>query len=237
MEPTTSPDEIGYLLDHIAPYLSTPIQRSDILSIFSGLRPLVTGKENKTSKLSREHHIDASQTGLITVAGGKWTTYRRMAQDTLDFAARQGLLPGKPCQTDTVALHAAPAAHPGASPQDRYLAEYGTDAAQIAAIIQADPAQAGSIDLALTDIPGRLDLALPYTLAMATFAVRHELARTLEDVLSRRTRALLLDAAATLRAAPAVAALMAHELGRDEAWQQQQITTFQTLATTHYLPH
>ena len=85
MEPTYAPDEIDYLIAHINPYLAQLISRADILSIFSGLRPLVTGKENKTSKLSREHHIDASQSGMITVAGGKWTTYRRMAQDTLDF--------------------------------------------------------------------------------------------------------------------------------------------------------
>ncbi len=233
MEPSTTADEIDYLLAHIAPYLAEPIQRTDILSIFSGLRPLVTGKENKTSKLSREHHIDVSGSGLITVAGGKWTTYRRMAQDTLDFAAKQGLLPAKPCRTDSIPLHAAP---PTLAEQEPHLAEYGTDAAAIAAIIREDPTQAGRIDLALSDIPGRLDLALPYTLAMVTFAVRHELARTVEDVLSRRTRALLLDARAALRAAPAVAALMARELGRDDSWQQAQLSHFQALAHTHYLP-
>lgn len=222
IEPTTTREEIDYLIDHIAPYLAAPIRRSDILSVFSGLRPLVTGKENKTSKLSREHHIDASRTGLITVAGGKWTTYRRMAQDTLDFAIRRGVLAGRPCVSDRIPLHGAP---PVPASPDPYLAEYGTDAAEIAAVIRADPAQAG-----------RIDPALPYTLAMVTFAVRQELARTVEDVLSRRTRSLLLDAAAAVRAAPGVAAVMAKELGRDQAWELEQVEGFESLAQAHYLP-
>jgi glycerol-3-phosphate dehydrogenase len=220
MEPTYNHDEIDYLISHINPYLAAPISRADILSIFSGLRPLVTGKENKTSKLSREHHIDASQSGMVTVAGGKWTTYRRMAQDTLDFAIRQNLLPPAPCATATLLLHGT-----GSAPQfttsypaktAEFLAEYGSEASKIT---NAEP----------------LDPALPYTYGMVLHAIHHEHARTVEDILSRRTRALLLDAAAALRAAPAVAKVMAKELAKDEPWAEAQVDSFTKLASEHYL--
>jgi glycerol-3-phosphate dehydrogenase len=226
MEPEIDGDEIDYLLRHIAPYLSAPIDREDILSVFSGLRPLVTGKENKTSKLSREHHIDISQSGLVTVAGGKWTTYRQMAEDTLDAAVRGGLLERRSCITRTVPLWACPAGdcarEAGNNP---YLAEYGTDILAIQALEGENP-----------EWRAPLDPALPYTGSMVVYAVRQEFARTLEDVLSRRTRALLLNARAALRAAPLVASMMATELLRDHAWQQAQIAAFDALVRAHYLP-
>ncbi len=221
MEPGFEQDEIDYLLRHIAPYFSTPISRDDILSVYSGLRPLVTGKENKTSKLSREHHIDSSNSGLITVAGGKWTTYRRMAEDTLNFAIRTGLLPPKSCVSSDIPLHAAVEPYG----PDPYLAEYGTDAPDILAMSVIDPHLATLIDP-----------ALPYSMAMVAYAVRQEYARSLDDVLARRTRSLLLDARATIRAAEGVAMLMATELGRDSAWIRQQVDSFTLMANTHYLP-
>ncbi len=222
MEPGHQESEIEYLMETINPYLATPIHRRDILSVFSGLRPLVTGKSSKTSKLSREHHIDSSPTGLITVAGGKWTTYRRMAEDVLNFAIKGGMLPGKPCQTDAVKIHGAPTSGaPIAGP----LFRYGTDAAEIERLQQSDPQFAATIDAALS-----------FTFAEVVFAVRHEMARTLEDVLSRRMRALLVDAKAAERAAPAVARLMAKELSASPDWAQEQVAAFQTLASTFYLP-
>jgi len=225
-EPGFDADEIDYLLRHIAPYLSEPVSRGDILSVFSGLRPLVTGKENTTSKLSREHHIDCSRSGLITVAGGKWTTYRRMAEDTLNFAVRQGMLPARECVTRTVPLRGCPAdgAEP-ASNQNAYLKEYGSDSEAV-----LETTQDGK------QLSGPIDRALPYSDAMVVYAVRHEFARTVEDVLSRRTRALLLDADAAMRAAPRVAGLIAQELQRDDLWQQEQIVGFLAIASNHYLP-
>ena len=232
MEPTYDRDEIDYLIAHINPYLAAPISREDILSIFSGLRPLVTGKENKTSKLSREHHIDCSQSGMITVAGGKWTTYRRMAQDTLDFAVRQNLLPPAPCVTSTLLLHGTnpstsatlcTTSYPAKTAE--FVAEYGLKAPNLSDLSKASP-----------ELAEPIDTALPYTRAMVVHAVRQEHARTVEDVLSRRTRALLLDAAAASRAAPAVAALIGTELGRDEAWAKVQVDVFTRLAADHYLP-
>ena len=221
-EPTSTPAEIDYLLATIRPYLATHPTHADILSIFSGQRPLVTGKEHTTSKLSREHHIDIAPSTLITIAGGKWTTYRRMAQDTLDFAIKQNLIPPSPCITTTTPLHAAQT--PPAN-QDPHLAEYGTEAKTIEALIHADPTLAAP-----------MDPALPYTRAMLLHAIRHEQARTLEDLLSRRTRSLLLNAQASLRAAPAAALLLAKELNRDASWGQSQLNSFEAMAKEHYLP-
>ena len=225
-EPAVAPDEIDYLVATINPYLRNPITRADIRSVFSGLRPLVTGKENKTSKLSREHHIDVSHTGLVTVAGGKWTTYRRMAEDTLNFAAKQSLIAAAICRTDNVPLHGSPIDSEKPSPLiDAFTAEYGSDTPALQEISAADPT-----------LGRRIDPDLPYTFAMAIYAVRHEHARTLEDVLSRRTRALLLNAEATLRAAPAVAAFVAAELAQNQAWIDTQLTTFRALVQQHYVP-
>jgi glycerol-3-phosphate dehydrogenase len=227
MEPGFEVDEIDYLLRHIAPYLSERIGRDDILSVFSGLRPLVTGKENSTSKLSREHHIDSSRSGLITVAGGKWTTYRRMAEDTLDFAARRGLVPVRFCDTRVTLLRGAPKRFKKTETQcDPILAEYGTDAS----LVLQEAAGEGSFSAE------PIDPALPYTNAMVTYAVRHEFARTLDDVLSRRTRSLLLDVRAALRAARGVAAIMARELNRDAAWIEQQVGAFEEIARSHTPP-
>ncbi|HKR28014.1 MAG TPA: glycerol-3-phosphate dehydrogenase/oxidase, partial [Acidobacteriaceae bacterium] len=141
-EPGHTDEEIEYLLGHIAPYLEKRVQRSDVLAVFSGLRPLVHGTSAKTSQLSREHTIEMSRTGLITIAGGKWTTYRRMAQDTVDFAIRHKMLTAATCVTSETPLHGAVA-----NPED----EYGSDAAEIRALVASD-----------AGLGQRLDAALPY---------------------------------------------------------------------------
>lgn len=220
MEPGHAAEEIDYLLEHIGPYLQRPIGRGDILSVFSGLRPLVTGKATKTSQLSREHHIDVSPAGLITIAGGKWTTYRRMAEDTLDFAIRHRMLRPAACVTRTLAIHGAASEGSGADP---YIEEYGSDAEELSILAKVD-----------ASLAQRIDPDLPYSFAQVVYAVRREMARTLEDVLSRRTRSLLLDAKAAVRAAPSVAAAMAKELGRDENWTRDQVRSFERLAKDDY---
>jgi glycerol-3-phosphate dehydrogenase len=221
MEPGHTQDEIGFLLETIRPYIAKPLAESDILSVFSGLRPLVTGGAAETSKLSREHHIEISAHGLITVAGGKWTTYRRMAEDAMGFAVKHQLLEKRACRTSYVAVHGIPT-----KPEmftDPYLREYGSDAPEIIASMDAD-----------AYLAGKIDAGLPYTFAEVRYAVRFEMARTLEDVLSRRTRSLLLDSDAALRAAPGVAAVMAQELGRDDAWIEQQVAEFTVLQRLGY---
>jgi glycerol-3-phosphate dehydrogenase len=149
-----------------------------------------------------------------------------MAEDTLNFAMREGVLEQRACLTNHVPLRGCPAATASSdSTIDPYLAEYGTDIETILALQRAAPSLAEPIDP-----------ALPYTTAMVVYAAREECARTVEDVLSRRTRSLLLDAAAAMRAAMRVAQLMATELHRDQAWQQKQVATFRALAQQHYLP-
>ena len=223
MEPGHDASEIDFLLETINPYLSRPVLRADILSIFSGLRPLVTGNRANTSKLSREHHIDISASGMVTVAGGKWTTYRRMAEGTVDFAIKNRLLPPKECVSEKIRLHGAPAISEAKTRRTHPFSQYGTDAAAVAMLSANDPSLAAL-----------LDADLPYSVAEVVYAVREEMARTLEDVLSRRTRALLLDARAAQRAAPLVAEVMARELGYGQAWIKSQLASFNQLARRFY---
>jgi glycerol-3-phosphate dehydrogenase len=219
IEPGHEASEVDFLIETINPFLKLRISKKDVLSVFSGLRPLVTGDSKNTSKLSREHHIDSSPSGLITIAGGKWTTYRRMAEDTLSFVIKAGMLPHKPCRTRFVKLRGAPAAAVG----DGTLSRYGGDAQEVLNLLSEDPA-----------LTGKIDKDLPFTFAEVVYAVRYEMARTLEDVLSRRTRALLLDAKAACRAAAEVARTMAHELGASSEWEKQQVADFEHLAKAFY---
>lgn len=219
IEPGHEGSEIEFLLETINPYLARPLEKSDILSVFSGLRPLVQSGQVKSSKLSREHTIEVSPSGLLTVAGGKWTTYRRMAEDTLGTAIEHGMLAPRPCITRTVRLHGAPAQPSLNDP----LARYGTDAPEIAALWESDP-----------QMRMLIDPALPFTRAEVIFAARCEMARTVEDVLSRRTRALLLDAKAAQRAAPVVASLLAGEMGCGPEWIVQQTNRFVELEQQFY---
>jgi glycerol-3-phosphate dehydrogenase len=202
-EPTALPEEIDFILRQIGRYLVKPPERKDILSVFAGLRPLVKGNSKKTAELSRDHLITVSASGLITVTGGKWTTYRRMAEDTVNVAIGRAGLPERECVTNHLLIH-------------------GWD---------------GSEKLATQKIAGQdpsmnepLHAGLPYTSAEIVMAAREESCMTVEDALSRRTRMLLLDARAAMAAAPAVAAILAKELGRDESWQRQQVADFHELA-------
>ena len=219
VEPGFDESEIDYLIETINPFLSRPIAREDILSIFSGLRPLISENAASTAKISREHRIDISPSGLVTVAGGKWTTYRRMAEDTLDFATDRGMLSKTPCVTKELRLHGAPT---GALEVDSF-AHYGTDAVRVRNLIAEN-----------RSLAAKLDEELPFVRAEVVYAVRNEMARTVEDVLSRRTRSLLLNVRAAERAAPVTARIMADELGRDSAWADEQVRVFYELAKSFY---
>lgn len=222
-EPLPFEHEIAFVLETASEYLSRPPQREDILSVFAGVRPLVkqTGASpTTTSALSRDHTVHIDDSGLLTIAGGKWTTYRQMAEDTVDHAILLGKLPETACVTRELRIHGY--AEDGAS-QDS-LAVYGTDAERIRELVRASPS-----------LGQPLDARLPPIGAEAVWAVREEMARSVEDILARRTRALFLDARAALRMAPAVADLMAAELGRDQAWVDAELERFRELAT-RYLP-
>lgn len=216
LEPVPMEQEIDFMLSTASLYLAKAPTRADIRSVFAGIRPLAkVGDGKNTAALSRDHTIHIDQSGLLSIAGGKWTTYRNMAHDCVDQAATLGDLPDKPCVTKTLNIHGY---HPNAT-QFGHLSVYGTDALAIQALVAADPALGQS-----------LDPALPYIAAEVVWAAREEMARTVEDVLSRRTRALLLNAGAAVRMAPRVAELLAKELGHDPAWQAQQVAAFQELA-------
>jgi glycerol-3-phosphate dehydrogenase len=216
LEPRALDSEIGFILETAALYLHKAPTRADVLSVFAGIRPLVrSGDSRITAALSRDHTIHIDSSGLLTTAGGKWTTYRHMAEDTVDQAAEYARLAEKPCVTVDLRIH-------GFHQQAEDFGElkmYGSDAPAIRELERAEPS-----------LGERLDAALPYTGAQVVWAARMEMARTVEDALARRCRALFLNAGAAIRMAPAAAALMARELGRDAAWQRKQLVEFERLA-------
>ncbi len=215
LEPRALEEEIDFLMAHAARYLSKDPTPDDVLSVYAGLRPLVkVGDDGNTAALSRDHTLLVSPAGLVTITGGKWTTYRRMAQDTINKAIEVGGLPGVECPTKEMKLHG----YQKERAEDPF-GVYGSDAAPLKRLLAEQPGW-----------DEKLHPNLPYLAGEVVWAARHELARTVEDVLARRTRAILLDARASMEIAPRVAELLAQELGFDEAWQQQQIDEFRTLA-------
>ena len=223
-EPKPLAEEVAFLLDHAARYLVKDPTRSDVLSVYAGLRPLVRPPDDeaqRTANLSRDHHVFTSPSGLVTIVGGKWTTYRKMAEDVITRAAEVASLPAVASPTPELRLHGAPEGE-GTSEvgvPTGPLASYGTEASRVRALADGQP-----------ELSGLLHPRLPYLRAEVAWGARHEMARTVEDVLARRTRALLLDARASSECAPQVAQLLARELGRDEAWQRQQVASYQALA-------
>lgn len=222
LEPRALQEEIDFLMIHAARYLTKDPQPSDVLSVFAGLRPLVRGAESKsTATLSRDHTIMISKSGLVTITGGKWTTYRKMGQDVIDQAAQVAGLDEQPCRTEELRIHGWLKNFDINDP----LHYYGTDALGIHKLMQME-----------TGLSEKLHANLPYTAAEVIWAVREEMARSVEDVLARRTRALLLDARAAHEMAPKVAALMAVELQKDHTWQDEQVRSFKILAKGYILP-
>ena len=216
IEPVAQEQEIEFILHTASLYLEKKPARSDILSIFAGIRPLVrSGEAGNTATLSRDHTIRIENSGMVTICGGKWTTYRRMAEDCVNQAATLARLPERPCVTGHLNIHGF---HPAAD-KFGHLWMYGSDAPLVRQLEESEPRWAES-----------LDGALPYTGAEVVWAVRHEMARTLEDVLARRTRALFLNAQAAIRMAERVVELMAPELGRDQEWQAEQLRSFRQTA-------
>lgn len=216
-EPRALPEEKEFLCEHIERYMGRRPRSEDILSVWSGLRPLVRKAGVATSKLSRDHTILVSGSGLVTVTGGKWTTYRRMGQDTIDRAIQATGLSRLPTNTLELKLHGWIAETTTA--ESPWETVYGSDLPAIRALSEQD----SSLDVLVHP-------RLPFRMREIVWAVRHEMARTVEDVLARRTRALFLDARAAMEAAPAVADLLARELHRSEAWKANDLLSFLNLA-------
>ncbi len=221
LEPVAMEDEVEFILEHAAKYLTKDPVRADVRSVFAGLRPLVSpgGVEN-TSEISRDHYLAVSKSGLVTIAGGKWTTYRKMAEDTVDRAALVAGLNPHPCPTRDLRIRG----WLKNIDEDNPLYVYGSDKVLLEKMIKKQPS-----------LGHQLDAALPYTEAEVIWGIQQEMARTVEDILSRRTRALLLDAKASVRMAPRVAELLAQELGFDTDWQRTQVEAYKVLAANYIL--
>lgn len=221
LEPRPFDDEIAFILETAGQYLHKAPTRDDVLSVFVGIRPLVkSGEGVVTAALSRDHTIHIEPSGLLTITGGKWTTYRHMAEDAVNHATELARLPEKPCVTRNLNIHG----YHRQAEKFGALSAYGSDALAIHDLQRAHPALAG-----------RLHPALPYTGAEVVWATRAEMARTVEDVLARRTRALVLNSRAAVEMAPEVARLMADGLGRDEDWQRREVAAFTALAQQYML--
>jgi glycerol-3-phosphate dehydrogenase len=223
LEPRAMDEEIDFILENASRYLAHELSRDDVLSVFAGIRPLIGAPEDDaggTASISRDFSIHISDSGLLTIGGGKWTTYRHMAEEAVDKAAEFAELPASPCVTKELHIHGYD------ENADRFgeRAHYGSDAIEIEDLIRVEP-----------DLGARLHHRFAATEAEVIWAVRHEMARTVEDALSRRTRFLLLDAKAAIDVAPRVAEIMARELGRDERWRHEQAAVFAVLARG-YLP-
>ncbi len=231
LEPVAMEQEIEFILATAAQYLTKAPTRDDVLSVFAGIRPLVraAGVTN-TAALSRDHVIHIDRSGMVTICGGKWTTYRHMAEDCVDQAATLAQLPEKPCVTHHLHIHGfqmaakEEAVKEDAAKQFGSLAVYGSDAYEIRKLIDTDAA-----------LSEPLHAALPYVKGEVIWAARQEMARTVEDILARRTRSLFLNARAALAMAPAVADLMASELGWDEVTRTKQLAAFRDVASNYVL--
>jgi glycerol-3-phosphate dehydrogenase len=221
LEPMPLDEEVSYLISHAARYLTEDPEPADVLSCFAGLRPLVaTGDSPETASLSRDHTLHVSGSGLMTITGGKWTTYRRMAEDTVDHGIVLGELEPRDCITRDLNIHGFHT-HP-----DRFgdLAAYGSDAPEVEALLSSDP-----------DLGKPLHSRLPLRAGEVVWAARREMARTVDDVLARRSRSLILDARAAAEIAETVARLLARELERDGDWTRQQTLDFRELAAGYVL--
>lgn len=229
LEPRALEEEIGFILATMEEYLTAPPTREDVLSVFAGLRPLAAPKEegHSTKEISRDHKLFVNRSGLVTITGGKWTTYRKMAEETVDKVIEVGGLRQVACRTKELRIHGCCQAGTNdvCPPEpEEHMGVYGTDGEAIRSLMKEEPLLAA-----------RLVEWLPYTEAEVVWAVRREMARTVDDVLARRLRILFLDAQAALRAAPRVAELIAAELGYDEHWKRKQLIDFNRLAYG-YLP-
>ncbi|RLJ61517.1 glycerol-3-phosphate dehydrogenase [Lacinutrix venerupis] len=222
LEPKPLDKEIDFILNTSNRYLNKNVTKDDVLSIFAGLRPLAAPKDKseKTKEISRSHKIIVSESELVTITGGKWTTYRRMAQDTVNKIIELNKLPDAKCKTKQLLIHGAN----GAVDRSNHMYIYGTDKVKVEQLIKED-----------ATLSERLHPDLQFTKAEVVFAVRHEMARTIEDVLARRVRILFLNAKAAIEIAPIVGELIRKELDQTTDWRSQQISNFIKVADQYVL--
>ncbi|MEZ5346012.1 MAG: glycerol-3-phosphate dehydrogenase/oxidase [Pyrinomonadaceae bacterium] len=205
-EPHPLESEIGFILETVSQYLSDPPTRKDVLSAFAGIRPLVKNSSAKnTASLSRDHTIETDETNLLTITGGKWTTYRHMAEDAIDRAAKIGKLAAAECVTHSIRIKSG------------------------------RPDEIEKMKNELPVLAEKLHKDFEYLKADVVYAVRNEMAQTVEDVLARRTRILFLDAQVANGIAPVVAKIMAVEMDKDQDWIKRQLEEFEKLARNYLI--
>jgi glycerol-3-phosphate dehydrogenase len=221
IEPKALKDEVDFVMRHVNRYLNTDIKHSDVRAVFAGLRPLIKMKGKKsTSFLPRDHTTIVSNSGMVTITGGKWTTYRTMGKSAVDNAIFTAKLPKKQCVTESLLLHG----FTNVPVTDKDLSVYGSDATAIEQLMKDQPY-----------LQEKIHPELPYTKATVIWAIRNEMAMTVEDILARRTRALILDARASIESAPQVAALMAKEMNKSTDWEAQQVKNFLHIAEEYLI--
>jgi len=220
LEPQAHEDEVKYLLTHAGRYLTKRPKASDVLSVYAGLRPLVSSGTSDTKSISRDHVLFVSESGLVTITGGKWTTYRQMGEEAVDQAAKVGGLDARKSRTRNLKIHGAE----GFFSSDEHYGIFGSDAESVKNVVESEPSGSEQIHP-----------RLPYSKGEVVYSVRYEMARSVEDILARRTNALFLDASASIEAAHVVAVIVARELGRDDSWVERQISQFSTLAAGYQI--
>lgn len=219
-EPHYLEQEVDFILRTAGLYMRPAPTRADIKTVFAGQRPLAAPEKDgqKTKEISRSHKIMVSGNGLITITGGKWTSYRLMAEDTIDRAIGMGLLDKRKCVTRSYPIHGY---KPNPDLSD-HLYVYGSDRDAVVELAKREPALAE-----------KLSSKYGYTMAEVAWAVSQEMALTVDDVLARRVRLLFIDAREAVAAAPKVAALMARMMGKDKAWEEQQVAAFKQIAANY----
>ncbi|MCU0377777.1 MAG: glycerol-3-phosphate dehydrogenase/oxidase [Bacteroidales bacterium] len=224
LEPEALEEEVNFILETAGRYLTRRPGRKDVLCVFAGLRPLAApvknADETKTKEISRSHKLMVSSSGLVTITGGKWTTYRLMAEETVNLAAKTGKLPSRPCKTKYLKIHG----YMENPDRIRWLHIYGSDMDEITELRDK-----------VAGYEQKLHPEFDFTIAEVVWAVRREMAMTVDDVLARRIRALYLDARASVVMAPRVAAIMADELGRNQMWIEQQVIDYTSIAKGYIL--
>lgn len=220
LEPQALQEEIDFVLHHFNKYSTSKITKNDVKSVFVGLRPLAKlDHQSSTAVMPRDHKIKILPSGLIHVTGGKWTTYRNMAQHAIDIAIQKGQLEFVKCQTKRLKIHGWTE-----QKEDLYLSVYGSDATEIEKMIQEN-----------LDLNEKLHPDYPYTEAEVLWAIRNEMAQTVEDILARRIRLLFIDAKAAKVAAPRVAAILTKEKNKSPEWEKQQIESFTAIANQYLI--
>lgn len=221
LEPIAKEEEIDFILETAKNYLEKSPRREDILSIFAGIRPLVKSENaENTAKISRDYTIEIDESNLLTSTGGKWTTYRKMAEDTVNQVLKTANLPEKKCVTKNLKIHGS------VENPEKFddLAIYGADAEEIQKLIEKN-----------SNLAEKLHEDLPYRKAEIVWTIRNEMPETVEDVLARRTRTLFLNAKAAIEIAPEISGIMAGELKKTEDWLQKQIAKFNETAEKYLI--